>query len=66
MVLNPSLDSNKDEDMAEVQQPMINLHPVGPLDPINLGIVRIFFGPVLPPIMIWEHTFKSLILEFAV
>ena len=66
MILNPSLDSGGDDDMAEVQQPMINLHHVGPLDPINLGIVRVFFGPILPPAMIWERSFKSLLPEFAV
>ena len=66
MILNPSLDSDGDDDMAEVQQPMLNIHPVGPLDPINLGIVRVFYGPVLPPAMIWERSFKSLLPEFAI
>ena len=66
IIRNPSLESDGDDDMAEVQQPMLNIHPVGPLDLINLGIVRVFYGPVLPPAMIWERSFKSLLPEFAI
>ena len=53
MILNPSADSSDDEDMAEVQ-----------LEPIHLGLVRVFYGPVLPPAMIWERSFKTLLPEF--
>ena len=27
-------------------------------------MVRVFYGPVLPPTMIWERSFKSLLPEF--
>ena len=64
MILNPSMNSDDDADMEEVQQPLVHFHPAGPLDPINLVIVRVFYGPVLPPAMIWERYFKSLMPEF--
>ena len=63
MILNPSADSSDDEDMAEVQQPL-QAPPIVQLEPIHLGMVRVFYGPVLPPAMIWERSFKSLLPEF--
>ena len=43
----------------EVQQ---QLHqPV--VDPIQLGIVRVVYGPVLPPQMIREQTFRMMLPE---
>ena len=63
MILNPSADSSDDEDMAEVQQPL-EAPPIVQLEPIHLGMVRVFYGPVLPPAMIWERSFKSLLPEF--
>ena len=51
MILNPSVDSSDDEDMVEVQQPL-QAPPIVQLDPIHLGMVRVFYGPVLPPAMI--------------
>ena len=66
MILSPSMDSGDDADMEEVHQPLIHIHPVGLLDPINLCIVRVFYGPMLPPTMIWERSFKSLLPEFLI
>ena len=63
MILNPSADSSDDEDMAEVQQPL-QAPPIVQLEPIHLGLVRVFYGPVLPPAMIWERSFKTLLPEF--
>ena len=63
MILNPSANSSDDEDMAEVQQPL-QAPPIVQLEPIHLGMVRVFYGPVLPPAMIWERSFKSLLPEF--
>ena len=63
MILNPSLDSDDDVvDMEEVQQP----HPVMPIAPIHQGIVRIVYGPVLPPEMIWARSFSSLLPDFLI
>ena len=67
ITLNPSLDSDNDMDLEEVQQPIQHIvaqHPVAPLDPIQLGIVRVVYGPVLPPNLIWERSFRSLLPEF--
>ena len=63
MILNPSVDSSDDEDMVEVQQPL-QAPPIVQLEPIHLGMVRVSYGPVLPPTMIWERSFKSLLPEF--
>ena len=63
MILNPSVESFGDEDMVEVQQPL-QAPPIVQLDPIHLGMVRVFYGPVLPPAMIWERSFQSLLPEF--
>ena len=38
--------------------------PVVILDPIHLGIVRVVFGPVLPPAMVWERSFRNLLPDF--
>ena len=43
-----------------VHPPMVNL------DPIHLGIVRVVFGPVLPPAMVWERSFKNLLPDFEI
>ena len=41
------------------------VHPsVVNLDPIHLGIVRVVFGPVLPPAMVWERSFRNLLPDF--
>ena len=60
MVLNPSLDSDNDMDLEEVQQPISPLmaqQPGGNLDPIQPVIVRVVYGPVLPAHLIWERSF---------
>ena len=51
MILNPSVDSSDDEDMIEVQQPL-QAPPIVQLEPIHLGMVRVFYGPVLLPALI--------------
>ena len=60
MVLNPTLDSFNDMDLEEVQQPinpLVAQHPGANLDPIQLGILQVVYGPVLPPHLIWERSF---------
>ena len=65
MILHPFVDSSDDEAMLEVHQPL-QAPPVVHVDPIHLGMVRVFYGPVLPPAMIWERSFKSLLPEFVI
>lgn len=74
IVMNPSLgfngsNSQQQNDMeVEVQQPanpqmaLFNQRVIH-MDPIQLGFVRVVYGPVLPPQMIWERSFCSLMPE---
>lgn len=68
MILNPSLDSSQNMELdQEVNQPLLNNNltaPPAPLDPIQLGIVRVVYGPILPPEMIWKDLSSLSCLRF--
>lgn len=72
MVLNPSLGSSdssdaNNDDVVQQNLALVPYHPpVVQMGPIHLGMVRVMYGPVLPSVMLWERSFRNLMLELSV
>src|SRR3954468_24460406 len=56
-----------DDDDAPLHLAIVPYQPlvINP-DSFHLGILKVFYGPVQPPAMVWERSFRNLIPAFSV